>query len=163
MSNRKKIELKIKIKSLSFLNLKSYVICGVKVLPKEFIFKVNQLESTPTVTEVLNTLELIKYKFVGEDLTRAQWYEISSMGRIESWRKWRWAIKPNLILAENYLDFGNKKQKHKLDGYQRFLLCFVEVLLLVNRSYDATRIFLSQEKNYQQITRRKFVDWLESR
>ena len=132
------------------------------ILPEEFVFRINQLESTsPTVLEILNVLELIRYKFGGEKLTRLEWYRISGMQRTGSWRNWKLAIKPNAVLAQNYLDFGNKKQKHKLDGYQRFLLYFVEILLTINRSYDASRVFLSREKNYQQITRRKFVDWIE--
>ena len=141
------------------------VICGVKknlILPEEFVFRINQLESTsPTVLEILNVLELIKNKFGGENLTRREWYRISGMQRTGSWRNWAIAIKSNAVLAQNYLNFGNKKQKHKLDGYQRFLLYFVETLLIMNFSYDEARIFLSKDNNYQQITRRKFVYWIE--
>ena len=141
------------------------VICGVKknlILPEEFVFRIRKLQcSAPSTLEILDALEVIRDKFRRGELTRQEWYRISGMRRTGSWRNWKRAIKPNVVLAQNYLDFGNKKQKHKLDGYQRFLLYFVEVLLIVNRNYDTARIFLSSENNYQQITRRKFVVWVD--
>ena len=134
------------------------------ILPEEFIIKMQELpRSELEVLEILEVLEVLKNKFRSGELTRREWYLRSGIGRNGAWRNWKLVIEPNLVLAQNYLDFGNKKQKHRLDSYQRFLLYFVEILLIVNRTYDEARIFLLEEKNYQQITRRKFVDWIESR
>ena len=133
------------------------------ILPEEFIFRMQKLpRSELEVLEILDALELLKNKFRNEELTRREWYRISGIGRKGVWRNWKRIIEPNLVLAQNYLDFGNKKQKHRLDNYQRFLLYFVEILLIVNGTYDGARIFLLEERNYRQITRRKFVDWIES-
>ena len=123
------------------------------ILPEEFIFRMQKLpRSELEVPKILNALEVLKLFFSNsEELTRREWYLISGIGRKGAWRNWDLVIKPNLVLAQNYLDFGNKKQKHRLDNYQRFLLYFVEILLIVNRTYDGARIFLLEEKNYQQI------------
>ena len=141
------------------------VVCGVKknlILPEKFISRMEKLpRSELEVLEILDALELLKNSFRSEELTRTEWYRISGIDRKGAWRNWKGAIEPNLVLAQNYLDFGNKKQKHRLDSYQRFLLYFVEILLIVNRTYDEARIFLLEERNYQQITRRKFVDWIK--
>lgn len=102
-------------------------------MPEEFVFRLQKLpRSKLEVLEILDALELLKNKFRSEELTRREWYLISGIGRKGAWRNWNLVIKPNLVLAQNYLDFGNKKQKHRLDNYQRFLLYFVETLLIFN-------------------------------
>lgn len=131
---------------------------------QDFTFRINRVihNDSVGVPEMYHAFEIVKGWFKEGRLTREQWFNITGMRKATVHRYQTKVIKHNLKVALNYsgINFGSVPQG--LDPYQRFLLCYIGILLKINRSYEWVRNYLALDKNYSQITRRKFTQWMES-